>query len=263
MKKIFFCLLMFLFVAGCSKMQGNVSPSLVEGKSSSTNQSHSSLAYEHTVSLEADEQNLPIIFEAGQAACRDASADACSILESRLSTGRNPYAFLKIRAQANAIKKIVAALSKKGIVIEQSTTAEDLAAPIADVAKKLAMLKDYRSNLENLRGRATNDVDSLIKLSRELAQVQSELEAAQGSHAFLLQRVETEILKISINSTAHHAFWKPISVALSEFGDHFSQGISTAISASAFLLPWTFLFLVGAWIIRKLLRRRKIPQREG
>lgn len=263
MKKAFFCLLIFMFSAGCSKHQSAATSSLVESKSSLSNQSHSSLAYEHAISIEADEQNLPIILEAGQAACRDASGDACSILESRLSTGRTPFAFLKIRAQPNAIKKIVAALNKRGVITEQSTTAEDLAAPIADVAKKLAMLKDYRSNLENLRARASSDVDSLIKLSRELAQVQAELEAAQGSHAFLLQRVETEILKISVQASTHRAFWKPINLALSEFGDNFSQGISTAISGSAFLLPWIFLFLIVAWMIRKIWRHRKIPKTQS
>lgn len=212
------------------------------------------LALEHSLSLELEEVQLATVFERGLAACRDAASESCNVLESRISSGQSHSGILKFRAQAAGIKKIINALSKDSKIAAQSTTAEDLAAPIADGAKRLAMLKDYRTQLESLRGRANNDVDSLIKFSHELAQVQSDLEAAEGVQARMKQRVETEILNVSLETGSRTGFWKPIATAVSEFGGNLSQGISSAISGVAYSLPWLVVMLFGVWGGRRLWR---------
>ncbi|WP_088966757.1 DUF4349 domain-containing protein [Vogesella sp. LIG4] len=166
-------------------------------------------------------------------------------------------------ARPPGIRSIVAALGKQATVTNQSTSAEDLAQPIADAGKKLAMLRDYRARLEALRERAGSDVDALIKVNRELAQVQSELESSAGEQAYLLQRVQTELLTVSIGSQEHQAFWKPVSQALAEFGDNLSRGIATAITATAFLLPWGVLLLALLWLGRKLRLRPRWPWRRN
>lgn len=250
-------LLVLILMSGCARKDESAAMAPAETKAAPAGKARSFLAYEHALSIDVEEAKIAAIFEAGQAACRDAADELCTVLESRLSLGRAATAYLKIRARPNGIKKIVAALSKQADVTDQSTSAEDLAAPIADAAKKLAMLKDYRSKLEALRGRAANEVDALIKVNRELAQVQSELEAMEGSHAHLMQRVETEILKVSVRSLQHRAFWKPIGLAISDFGGNLSQGASFAVTGIAFLIPWLIVLLFGVWGSRKLWRRWK------
>ena len=140
-----------------------------------------------------------------------------------------------------------------------STSAEDLAGPIQDTAKQLAMLTDYRSKLEALRSRSNNDVDALIKLNRELADTQSQIEALTGEQAQLVQRVETEILNVTISSYESRSFWSPIGDSTSEFGDHLSEGIASAITAMAYIIPWSLVLLLLIWVARKLwgLRKRK------
>lgn len=262
MKRFFLPLLILITLAsGCAKSPDPSALALSDSsKAAPAGSARAFLAYEHALSMDVEEQQVAAIFEAGQAACREATQALCTVLESRLSSGRTATAFLKFRAKPEGIKKIIAALSQQGTVTEQSTTAEDLASPIADAAKKLAMLKDYRTNLEALRGQASRDVDALIKVSRELAQVQSELEAAQGSHAYLMQRVETEVLKVSVRSVQRQAFWKPIGLALSDFAGNLSQGISSAITGIAYLIPWAIVLLVGVWGGRRLWRRWRGPK---
>jgi hypothetical protein len=260
MKRLLLPGLILILTSGCAKQEEPAAMAPAASKAAPAAESRSFLAYEHSLSIDVEEQKVAAIFEAGQAACREASEELCTVLESSLSSGRAATAFLKFRAKPNGIKRIVAALSKQAEVTDQSTTAEDLAAPIADAAKKLSMLKDYRSKLEALRGRASNDVDALIKVNRELAQVQSELEATEGSHAHLVQRVETEILKVSVRSIQHRAFWKPIGFAISDFGGNLSRGISSAITGIAFLIPWAVVLLFGVWGSRKLWRRWKGPK---
>lgn len=88
--------------------------------------------------------------------------------------------------------------------------------------------------------------------------MQSELESATGKQAALLKRVETEILDVSINAQSEQSFWKPISQALSEFGSNLANGISSAITGVAYVLPWSLVLGVVFWILRRLWRKRKV-----
>ncbi|SEK20603.1 protein of unknown function [Roseateles sp. YR242] len=120
------------------------------------------------------------------------------------------------------------------------------------------MLTAYRAELEALRKRPGNDVDALIKVTHELAAVQSELEEANGKQAQRVQRVETEILNISIQSDRSKSFWRPIALAMSNFGGSLSQGISSTITGLAYLLPWALVIGLVIGVSRKLWRRRKL-----
>jgi len=217
------------------------------------------LAYEHSVSIDADDDKVAPLFEAAQAACREAAAEACAILDARISRSDISNASLRFRAKAAGIKKLIAVLSSQGKVSSLSTTAEDLAGPIEDTAKKLAMLTDYRTRLEALRSRS-NDVDSLIKLNHELAEVQSQIESLSGEQAHLVQRVETEILNVSISSYQNRSFWSPISESTSGFGGNLSEGIASAITALAYMIPWGLILAFVVWGIRKLWKGRKRKQ---
>lgn len=259
MKLRLLALVMLVALAGCAKKEesGRVAQPMAELPASAARGNY--LAYEHSLQMDAEEHKVGPIFEAAQAACREAASELCTVLESRIGSGRTASATLKFRAKPAGIRLLVASLSKQAQVTEQSTTAEDLAGPIEDTAKKLAMLNDYRSKLEALRARANTDVDALIKVNRELAQVQSELEENAGKHAHLVQRVETEILNVSIDSRHSRSFWRPIGDALSDFGTNLSQGASIAITGVAFLIPWAALLLLLAWVGRALWRRWKRP----
>ena len=215
------------------------------------------LAYEHALQIDAAQEKIPPLFAAARAACLAAQADACTELSSQAESGRDASASLTFRARPAGIGKLIATLSAQGQVISQSTKAEDLAGPIEDASKKLAMLTDYRDKLEGLRVRASTDIDALIKVNRELAQVQGELEAATGTQAHLMQRVDTEILRVSIRSHHSQSFLAPITFACADFGRNLAQGISSAITGLAFLIPWLIMLAAFGWAARKLWRRRK------
>ena len=220
-------------------------------------ESHRYMAYEHFMEMDAAEDKVATLYEAALAACKAAVDEGCVLLESRITTGRYPYANLRFRAGAAGIAKVIAALNSEGKVTSQSTTAEDLSGPIRDSAKKLEMLQDYRARLENLRSRPSNDMEALITLNKELSQVQNDIESIAGTKAHLTQRVETEILNLRISSNREASFWTPISQSLSEFGGNLSSGISMVITTIAILAPWVFMFLALVWALRTWWLRRK------
>ncbi len=253
---------LLLGIAGCSRE--NTSAPLADSATAAapasaagTDRQRPTLAYQHSIQIDTAEDKIAALYEAAIATCRGASEDFCTLLESHINTGRFASASLRFRAKPSGIAKLKAALGKQADITDQSTKAEDLAGPIQDGEKKLAMLTTYRAQLEDLRNRPGAGIDALIKLNRELAEVQSELEAANGKQAFLVQRVETETLDVAIHSERSQSFWRPISMAASDFGSNLSQGVSTAITGLAYLIPWALVLGLAAGVARKLWRRRK------
>jgi hypothetical protein len=251
-------------LAGCSKREppGPRMQELAADAEPGTATQSRQLAYEHFVDIDAAPDRVKAIHDAGLAACRAAAA-GCTLLESRIDSEPEASAELKFRARPDVVPTLLAAMGNKAELTRRSTHVEDLSGPIADTARQLAMLDDYRSRLEALRSRAGNDVDALIKVNRELADVQSRYEAEDGKRAVLARRVDTEILNVSIRSERHRPFLAPIKRALADFGGNLAQGISIAISGVAYLLPWLFMIALAGWVVRRLWRRRCGPKKPG
>jgi hypothetical protein len=134
---------------------------------------------------------------------------------------------------------------------------QDLARAVTDNAKRLDMLRSYQQKLTDLERKGGGGVDGLIKLSKELADVQSELEAATGENAALMERINLDVLKISIFTRHQQSFGAPIQRALADFSSNLSEGIAGFVTGLAYLLPWGLLLFAVLIIGRKLWRRRK------
>ena len=254
MRRPLMAFLMCMTIAGCAQHEESTVSAAAPAADGTPGRY---LAYEHSLELDVGEKRVASVHEAAAKACREAVAVQCVMLESHLNTGRAVSANLKFRAKPAGIKKIIAVLNTQGEVIRQSVTAEDLAAPIGDSARKLAMLNDYRSKLEALRVNASQNIEALIKVNQELAQVQSDIESLTGERAHLIQRVETETLTVAISTTNSRAFWRPIGDAFGDFGFNLSQGIASAIHGAAYIIPWSITLLLFWWGGRKIWSRRK------
>ena len=261
MRHLLLSVLVLLSIAGCTKNERSPDAATMRSPMFNAAQMMASpnryLALQHTIMVDVAEQKIVELYEAGQAACRDAVSEACVVLESQLTTGRQPFASLKFRAKAGGIQKLMATFGTQGAIRSETTNAEDLTAPVEDTARKVAMMTEYRSKLELLLGRANSDVDALIKINRELAHVQSEFEAIKSQQAHLLQRVDTEILSVSITSVESLTFWAPVSASLAEFGSNLSRGIASAVTGLAYLIPWSVLLLLFGWVSARLWRRQQ------
>ncbi len=218
------------------------SPEQAVSAEASTKASPSTIAYEHTLHLDVPESEVAVRYHTAQSLCK---RDECAILESNLDTGEVFEGSLKLRAKPATIDAIIKALSPQGEVINHNVRGEDLALPISDATKKLSMLQTYRNSLEGLLKRHNVDIDSLIKINQQLAQVQSDIESLSGEKAHLELRVKTEILNISIVSETNRSFYAPIKHTLSEFKSTLASGISALIGIIAFVLPFGIVLWLG------------------
>lgn len=258
MKKYLIVLMAVFSLLACAKKEeaSSAAPQAKLAAASNESARKNFLAYTHTLSIQAKPEGVSSTHTRIVEGCKAAGAD-CMLLDSNLSQGEYMSAHVRMRLKPAALKQVFALATSGNTVIEQNTSAEDLALPVQDNAKRLELLASYQKRLLALEQKSGSDLDSLIKLSKEIATVQTELEQAGGEKAQLFSRIDMEVLDINISTGQRSAFWRPIGNALSGFLDHLSSSISAFITASAYLLPWIIVLLIAGFGIRKFRLRKK------
>jgi len=95
-------------------------------------------------------------------------------------------------------------------------------------------------------------VDQLITVSRELATVQTQLEAAATTRANLHRRIDTELLtfNLSVPTMATSVQPTPIRDALRSFAADFTEAIAQVIRFVAAVIPWLVVIVPGIILLR-------------
>jgi hypothetical protein len=225
--------------------------------SSSANEPRDTLAYEHTVSVDLDRETLPARLREIEAACNADTASRCTILESSLRwRERTPTASIRMRLAPGGVDGLIALASKDGKIVERNTHAEDLAQPVADTERKLALLGVHRDRLTEIMKSKGLQIDQLITVSKELATVQAQIEALSGAHANLLRRIDTDLLTIDLSPPIADLLsaTTPVRDALRESGETFREALAMVIGFVSGLVPWLFVVLPGLVLLRMFWR---------
>ncbi len=152
-----------------------------------------------------------------------------------------------------------------GEITSRNTHAEDLAEPIADTERQLALLTTHRDRLAEFMKSKDIKVEQLITVSKELASTQSQIDSLGSQRANLRRRVDTELLTINLSlpRQAYEAEQSPVRDAFRSFGSNLRDALADVIRFVAALLPWLVVVLPGLillrlfwrWITRWLARR--------
>ena len=229
---------------------------LAKAAASSQSTSTSTLSREHTVVVDVPETELADGFRRVADRCTSDSEHDCTILQSDLSSGDAPSGLIKLRIDPEAVEDLVSFVAHQGKIERRSTQVEDLADAIADTRARIDMLTNYRQQLLALQGKAGTNVEAAIKLASELSTVQTNLERVNGEAAYQTKRVTTDVLRIEFMVAEHKAFWRPVHEAFRDFLGNLSTGLSQAITAIAYIVPWMFVVVPGLYLVRFLWRRR-------
>ncbi len=228
------------------------------------------LAYTHAVELQVGGGALRAHFTAARDRCLNSPALHCLMLHASIARpqtydGRpaTEAASLQVRLPHDQVTPFASALTdalpgeKAGLVrvLSQSTDAEDLSRPVADVAQRTTQLSDYLASLKALGGRLTISVSDLVKIAGETAQAQSQIEAAQAEQRDLSLRVDTESLNVSFAEPAPPVVVQdPIDQTWSQATDILRTNAAAVLQVSIAVLPWLPLALLGLLLL-PLLRR--------
>ena len=217
--------------------------------------SNATLAYVHTLTVDTDESVVPSAVKRVSTLCTNDRKNNCEVLATSVSKGEYGSGNVRLRINPAGVDAIIAAAAAEGTISRRETTAEDLSDAITDTDTRMKMLTTYRDRLQALESQSKSNIDALIKVTSELASVQSDIERATRESETQRRRVNTEIVKVDFDPQRHRAFWRPIREALESFASSLSAGIASAIVGVAFLLPW-LVIAVPAFVLARVVWRR-------
>lgn len=228
------------------------------------------LAYEHVLSIAMSRELLPGRLREIETACNDDRASNCTVLDVALTSNQDlPNANIRMRLAPGGVEPLVALASTDGEVTSRHTSAEDLAEPVADTERQLALLTLHRDRLTEFMKNKDIKIEQLITVSKELATVQSQLDSMSTQRANLRRRIDTDLLTINLSLPRqdYASEQTPVRDALRSFGSDFREAVGMVIRFFAVLVPWLVIILPGLfllrlfwqWIGRKLARRPQTP----
>lgn len=213
------------------------------------------LAIEHQLTIEVPEDELEAAYQAVVQGCANDAESLCTVLESTLTYGEYGSASLRARVRPAGVEPLIAIATSQGEVVRRSTRSEDLAKPIGDAGKSIAMLEAYLADLVRLRQQSRSEVDALIRVAAEIAKTQVELDSRKSEQAQLRQRVDLQILELDFVSEQSTSFWAPIGNSLGEFTQDLASGVANVIRGLASLLPWLVVLVPLVFLLRRLWKR--------
>ncbi|MGP1273935.1 MAG: DUF4349 domain-containing protein [Caulobacterales bacterium] len=225
------------------------------------------LAYTHNYGLRLPSGVLADVYEAHREACAAAGGNVCRVISATINDpdGERPSGTLDIRARPDWIAsfrdRLAGEVSEAGGNIQsQNTNVDDLTTQIVDGEARLRAQTALRDRLQALLETSDGPMADVLAVERELARVQSDIDARASVIAALRTRVETSRLTLyyqPIVSQTSPVRFNPIMDALEDFTDTLSEGVASVIRFVAGILPWLILVIPAIFLIRWLLARRK------
>ena len=215
------------------------------------------LAYEHHVGIVLAADQIEPRMQAAKVACEEGRFGACVVLDARTESGERPSATLGMRIAPAGVEPMIALAGKGARLGTRSTHAEDLAVQVRDNALVQERLRNEMARLEEFRQRRDLAVADMIALSRQMAEAQAQLDAAEREGAQHKRRIDTQKLTLDFRPPSGESGRGEIGQALRDFGGTLASGIAWTIRASAFLLPVLVVLVALVALWRRLRRGRK------
>lgn len=214
------------------------------------------LAYEHDATVTLAAGQIPARLQQVQAACTAGTHGQCVVLAVHQQGGDWPSASLRVRIEPAGVEPMIALASAGAQLGSRSTRAEDLAVVVRDNALAQRRLRNERERLQEFQSRRDLSVGDMIALSRQLAEVDAQLEAAEREGAQHRRRIDTQLLGLEFRPSASQASRNEVWQAVRDSGATLSAGLAWTIRAVVFLLPalvvvWTLVALIRRWRRRR------------
>ncbi len=224
-----------------------------------------SIAYVYRYGLELPADKTAGLMARHEQACVAAGAAVCQIIGSESHRyGRDSLnASLEIRATPAWVARFRSGLAGQaeaagGRIASSETESEDLTRQLVDTEARLRAQTTLRDRLQQLLATRNGSLEELLKVERELATVQGEIDATQSGLTVMRTRVATSRLNIDYRAEGRMApdsVFQPVVAALNGALSAFMTTVGVLITFAAVFLP---IVLVLGPLVWWLLRRRRI-----
>jgi hypothetical protein len=167
-------------------------------------------------------------------------------------------ALLQLRIPSTQFDGAVAALSQLGKVESVSVNAEDVAEEYVDLGARLANARRVEARLAEMLATRTGKLSDVLTVEQELARVRQEAERYEARIRWLERRATLSSLDVSIHEKLplidSPRGRGPILEAFAEAWERMVSFVAWLIAMLGILVPLGALLLLGAVVVRRILR---------
>lgn len=232
------------------------------------------LAYRYNFGLRAPAEAVSPLVQAHQDACEAAGPSVCQIINANINEQSEDRvsARLMLRARPEWLSQFRAGLESDaedagGEVVSVSQSVEDLTRPILDTEARLSAQVTLRERLLGLLERQGASVEELIRVERELARVNGDIESATAQLRAMRARVSMSIADLTYQSEIRpisQSTVNPVAEAFRDFAGIVLTGLAGLIRVVAVVLPWLIVIIPAVWLFgrwRRSVNRRKAAEK--
>lgn len=177
--------------------------------------------------------------------------------------GRVSSATLVLRIPAGQFADILKRIGNLGILVRESTAADDITEQYFDLNARLGNAKKLEARLLELVAKEAGKVAELLKVEQELARVRGTIEVMTGKLRLYDQQVAFSTLTVRLDIREKYVPPKPPTFGgkagriLSDSVDalaSFGEGLLLVLIA---LVPWLPVILAFIFVVSYLVRRRR------
>jgi hypothetical protein len=182
------------------------------------------------------------------------------VANTAVRTGKDEHrsAMLQLRIPSAQFDGAVAALSQLGKVESVSVTAEDVAEEYVDLGARLANARRVEARLAEMLATRTGKLSDVLTVEQELARVRQEAERYEARIRWLERRATLSSLDITIHEKLplidSPSGRGPIAEAFAEAWTRMVGFVAGFIALLGILVPLGVLVLVGAVVVRRIIR---------
>lgn len=199
--------------------------------------------------------------------------ERCQGYVSSSEISGSSYRTLRMTARipADASDDFVSSMGNLGTVVSQSESAEDVTLQYADTESRITSLKTEQERLNELLKKADN-LENIIALEDRLTEVRYELENYQSQKKLYDSLIAYSTVSITLEEVNYtvaiddSTFLSRITTGLEnsfrDIKNGFIDFLVLFIVTLPYLTIWAVVLVIIIWVIRKMIRRKKIKKQE-
>lgn len=222
------------------------------------------LAYAYSQRLELPGARLAAVMDSHIAACQAAGEARCQLMGS--SRDGEPDARMSgqliVRGEPQWLREFMQTVAADadgagGRLVHRGASTEDLTRSIVDSEATLRASRALRERLMRLLESRPGSLQDLLAVERELARVQTEIDATESTLAVMRRRVSMSTLTVMYQSPAPSVSTQtfgPLRDAVKQFVARAVESTAAIVAIVASLLPWVLVAAALVWGVKRLRR---------
>ena len=188
----------------------------------------------------------------------------CTVLNTHIEWLRDGMvqASISVRIAPDRYQAFAAAVTASpATLVSHTESADDKTIPFMDIEKRLDAQTALRERLSLMLKQAGTNVADLVAVEKQLAEVQGTIESGIAERDYLRKITETVKVDVSYTGVIQRAGpfdLMAVRLALNNFVQILVQSVGAMIGFVAIALPWLPLVGLVVWILRWVLRRRRL-----